>query len=41
MRTTSSGKRRMYSPLSEDITLMVNKSAIRVSGLTRGTKLRS
>ena len=29
----------MYSPFSENITTMVNSRAIRVSGLTRGTKL--
>ena len=31
----------MYSPFSENMTTIVNSSAIRVSGLTRGTKLRS
>ena len=35
-RTTSSGSCTMISPLSENITRMVNSSAIRVMGLMRG-----
>ena len=41
MRSTSSGNRTMYSPLRENITTIVNNSAIKVSGLTRGIKLCS
>ena len=38
---TSSGKPTMYSPFSENITTIVKRRAIRVSGLTRGMKLCS
>ena len=41
MRSTSSGRRTMYSPLSENITTMVNSSATSVIGLMRGMKLCS
>ena len=36
MRTTSSGSCTMILPLSENITRMVNSSAISVIGLMRG-----
>ena len=39
-RSTSSGKWMMIWPLSENITRMVNSSAIRVIGLMRGTNSR-
>ena len=38
---TSSGSRTMYSPFNENISTIVNKRAISVRGLTRGTKLCS
>ena len=38
IRTTSSGKRTSRSPLSENITRIVNSRATSVSGLMRGTK---
>ena len=39
IRTTSSGSRTIYSPLSENITRMVNSNAISVKGLISGTNL--
>ena len=36
IRTTSSGILTMYSPLSENMTMMVKSRAIKVIGLIRG-----
>jgi hypothetical protein len=41
MRTTSSRSATMFSPLSENITTIVNSSATRVTGLIRGMKVPS
>ena len=38
MRATSSGRRTIRSPFSENITTMVKSSATRLSGLMRGRK---
>jgi hypothetical protein len=39
MRRTSRGMRTMYSPLSENMTTIVNNRAVSVSGLIRGMNL--
>ena len=41
MRTTSSGSCTIVSPLSENMTTMVNSSAMSVIGLMRGMKCLS
>jgi len=39
IRTTSNGILIMYSPFNENITIIVNRSAIRVKGLIFGINL--
>jgi len=41
IRTTSSGRRTIYSPFKENMITMVNSKAIKVSGLILGTNFSS